>query len=719
MGHTKSRLTATCIAAGTLVFSLHAMAQNSELPTVQVTEPVTQPNTSLGLEIPASTGSRLGLTPRETPASISSINSADMEERNITRAQDAVKRMPGFTDTASPGNGGTGLTARGFSGHNSVAQMIDGTRLVVGSGTITFPFSTWPYESIEALRGPASVLYGDGSIGGAVNYVTKQPLRDHAEHEAFFTLGSYGTTLGGIGSRGPINDVLAYSAYLNAEKSNGERTDSRYARQNYSLALLIQPTSALKITLSADGGHNDDATYLGTPLINGQLDGRLRRTSFNVSDAMVQYDDQWLRARVEYQLSDNIRLRNETYSLRSDRHWRNSESYTYVPATQLVTRGSYLEILHRLQQTGNRFDATFDSTPGGMKNRFVVGFDISRVDFQHINNNNPATGASNASTSSVNPFNMVAGSFISQFATYPRRQAYLSSTAFFAENALDLTPQWKLVAGLRTDRMTLDNTDLVSSAFTRQTYSPLTGRLGAVWRASSDVSVYGQYSTGTDPLGGSLNLATVANQALTKGRQVEFGVKGALPSVRGEWTASAYRIQKRDIASRDANNPGVTLQIGQQSSRGVELALAMEPVRGWSVDANLAVLRARYDSFNELVGGALVSRDGNKPVNVPEVTANLWTSYRFAPQWQAGAGVQYVGDRAANTSNTLTLPGYTTLDAMLRYEVSRTFNLTLSASNLTNRDYVLSGSTDAAGTFNTRYLLGAPRMVYLTARMKF
>ena len=56
----------------------------------------------------------------------------------------------------APGNGGTSLVARGFAGHNSVAQMVDGTRLVVASGTITYPFSAWPMESVEVLRGPAS-----------------------------------------------------------------------------------------------------------------------------------------------------------------------------------------------------------------------------------------------------------------------------------------------------------------------------------------------------------------------------------------------------------------------------------------------------------------------------------------------------------------------------------------------------------------------------------
>ena len=204
------------------------------------------------------------------------------------------------------------------------------------------------------------------------------------------------------------------------------------------------------------------------------------------------------------------------------------------------------------------------------------------------------------------------------------------------------------------------------------------------------------------------------SEKLTQGKQIELGAKGALPSVRGEWTVSAYRIQKTDILSRDAVSPTITQQIGQQSSTGIELALAMEPVRGWSMDANLAVLRARFDSFNELVGAALVSRNGNKPVNVPETMANIWNSYRFAPQWQAGVGVQYVGERVANTANTLTIPSYVTLDALARYEVSRNFNLALSVNNLTNKDYALSAPNSGA-----QWLLGSPRTVMLTARTKF
>lgn len=689
-----------------------AYAQTSittaELPTVQVADTPSVPGSTLLLDAPSATGSRLGLTARETPASVSSVGAADIAERSLTRAQDVAVRMPGITEAPAPGNGGTSLVARGFAGHNSVAQMVDGTRLIVASGTITYPFSTWPMESVEVLRGPASVLYGDGAIGAAVNYVTKRPSFETTQREAFLSVGSFNTVQGGVGLRGPINDVLAYSVYLDAEKSDGYRQFMDVQRHNYALALAVRPSRDLNITLSLDGGVNDDARYFGTPLRNGVLDERLRRTNFNVADSVVKYDDRILRAKVDYQAAAGVRLRNETYHLTTDRHWRNAESYSFNAAGTAVNRSDYLEILHDQEQTGNRFDATFDGHLSGMKNRLIVGLDWYRTKLLHTNNS-PYGGAS-----VVDPFNFAPGGFISPVPTIPGRASTLETTALFAENALDLTSQWKLVAGLRSDRMELDSTNLRDGVNLVKKYSPVTGRLGAVWSPSDTLSLYGQFGTGTDPLSGALSLPSGGNTFdLTKGRQLEVGAKGAVPAVRGEWTVALYKIEKRNLLSRDAENPNITQQIGQQSSTGIELAFAAEPVRGWTIDANAAFLRARYDDYQELVSGSLISRSGNTPTGVPERTASIWTAYRFLPQWQAGFGARYVGERQGNTANTTKLPSYAVLDASLAYDYSRTLKFGLAVKNLTNRDYALAGSA------NARWLLGAPRTVQLTARATF
>ncbi|MBJ7311162.1 TonB-dependent receptor [Rugamonas sp. CCM 8940] len=686
----------------------HGQTQTqSTLSTIEVTASRSG-GATLGLDAANGTGSRLGLSARETPASVSTLGSADMAERSLTRAQDAAVRLPGVSEAPAPGNGGTSLVARGFAGHNSVAQMVDGTRLIVASGTITYPFSSWPLEAVEVLRGPASVLYGDGAIGAAVNYVTKQPRFDRRQGEAFLSAGSYGAVQGGIGLRGPLSDTVAYSVYADAEQGDGYRRDMAYKRQNLSAAVTLRPNRDLHVTLSLDAGHNDDAHYFGTPLRNGQLDERLRRTSFNVDDALAVYNDRMWRARVEYQAAPGVRLRNETYYLTSKRHWRNAEAYAFNGAGPLVNRGDYLEILHDQEQLGNRFDAVVDGHVAGLANRFVAGFDWYRSKLLH-SSNAPYGGGS-----VVDPFDFAPGRFISPVPTLPGRRAVLQTGALFAEDVLDLTPSWKLVAGLRRDSMDFDNQDLRSGVALTKSYSPVTGRLGAIWAVTPQLSLYGQYGTGTDPLSGALALPNGSTSYdLTKGRQLEAGAKGSIPAMRGEWSAALYKIEKRNILSRDADNPNITLQIGQQSSTGVELAFAAEPLRGWTVDANLALLRARYDDFNEVVAGKAVSRGGNTPSGVPQRTANLWTGYRFLPQWQAGLGARHVGLRQSNTANTSNLPSYTLFDAALSYQYSSSLSLTLALKNLADRDYALSGSGGA------RWLMGAPRTAQLTARSSF
>jgi iron complex outermembrane receptor protein len=135
------------------------------------------PAEGLNLRSPGRSASRLGLTALETPASVDVIAGETTRLRGQNTVAEAVtQNATGITTVAAPGNGNGAFTARGFSGPNSIQQLYDGTRLFVGAGTVTFPFDTWNVERIEVLRGPASVLYGDGAIGGVINVVTKKPV---------------------------------------------------------------------------------------------------------------------------------------------------------------------------------------------------------------------------------------------------------------------------------------------------------------------------------------------------------------------------------------------------------------------------------------------------------------------------------------------------------------------------------------------------------------
>lgn len=682
----------------------------AELPAVSVTG---TRDTNNSLQQPTAVGSRLGLTIRETPASISRMDSISIEERGITRLQDAAVRMPGLSSAAGAGNGGTALTSRGFTGPGSVVQMIDGTRLIVGAGTVSFPVSTWPIETVEVLRGPSSVLFGDGAIGGAVNYVTKRPTTDYAEHTGFATLGSYNTYRIGVGSRGPINEQWSYAAYADVNKHGGYIDKTDYSIGNFSGSLQYKPDGRLTVLLSADASHQDGVRYRGTPVRNGQLDPRLRRANFNVSDSDLEFRDHWVRMNVEYALSDNVQLRNEIYHLTANRHFRDVQNYAYL-ANGNIGRSRYVDIFHEQTQVGNRFDASISSTIGGMKNRLTVGVDAYRVQFAHINNS-AADGSTYGGNTTIDPFNFVPGLFSANpRPTIARVRTNLRTVSVFAEDALDLTPELKLVTGLRQDNMNLDALDVVNGVLNANVYKPLTGRAGLVWSPSSRLSLYGQYATGVDPAASLLTLtAANARFTLAKGQQIEIGAKGSLADWRGEWTLAAYSIKKTDLIATDPAT-GLPQQIGGQSARGVEVSLSVEPIRGWNVDFNAALLRAQFDSFFETVGGVPVSRSGKTPPNVPQRMANLWSTYRFAQNWQAGAGLQFVGARPGDNANMTRVPSYTLLDLTMSYQATKTTKLQLAVRNATNKSYGLTTTNN-----NNQWILGDPRMVELTARVAF
>jgi iron complex outermembrane recepter protein len=148
-------------------------------------QPPPQPSPTFNLNTPTSTGSRLNLTPLQTPASVEVITAETIAERGQHNIIDAVtQNATGFTASPAPGNGSLSFNTRGFTGNSTVMTLYDGTRLYVGSGTLTFPFDSWSGQRIEVLRGPASVMYGEGAIGGAINVISKMPLQvQHNEAE--------------------------------------------------------------------------------------------------------------------------------------------------------------------------------------------------------------------------------------------------------------------------------------------------------------------------------------------------------------------------------------------------------------------------------------------------------------------------------------------------------------------------------------------------------
>jgi iron complex outermembrane receptor protein len=233
-----------------------------------------------------------------------------------------------------------------------------------------------------------------------------------------------------------------------------------------------------------------------------------------------------------------------------------------------------------------------------------------------------------------------------------------------------------------------------------------------VFAPTRAVSLYAQYATGSEPVEALLILGPDESQFdLARSGLWEAGVKATLWGGRADMTAAVYRLAKHDLTTADPENSTRTVQVGKQSSRGVELSIVARPWSQWLIEANLAMLDARYDRFFE----GETSRAGNLPPNVPEVLVNLGTTWRPAPSLEGGFWLTHAGRRAADTTNLLFQPAYTTIDPFVRVALGRTADLTVRVRNAADTRYV-EWATRAFGVTNVYF--GEPRRVIATLRVR-
>ena len=705
----KYLLSSLCLFA---LNNANADGQPLTLPTGTISAPAVDAE-SVSLTTPTTAGSRLNLTAMETPASVESLSGEQVRARGDRSVQDAVSRSTGISRTGTPGDGGTSLQARGFTGQSSVMQLYDGNRMYTGMGTVTFPVDTWSVQRVDVLRGPASVLYGEGATGAVVNVIPKKPFEGEIENHLRVGYGSYDSQQQAFDSGGSLSDTLSYRLNLNRLRSNGwiDRGDS--SSDFISAALRWQATDDLAFTLAHDYGDQRPQNNFGTPLINGRLQDSLRNKNYNVRDDQQHYNDQWTRLTTDWQINDAVSASNELYYLKAQRRWQNAENYNFDTATQQLSRSGYFGIGHQQEQVGDRQTFTFKHSLFGLDSQTVTGVDYNRIRFQ-LNSNSPFNDVL-PNGQPLDLYHPQPGYFES---ANPYRDQFDSTTkqmSVFAENRTQLSERWSLVTGVRRDYVHVDRNNLIDDSQSDKTLTGNNWKAGLVFALTPETSFYGQVATSTDGIGGLISLSPSQQQYdLSTARQTEIGLKQLFWDQRGEFTLAAYRIVKKKLLTDDPGNPTLKQQVGQQSSNGLEASLDLQLPHAWQLQANAAIVKAKYDDFSEVVDGQTLSYNGNRPVDVPRRTANLWLNKNLSDDLKAGAGVRYVDARYADMANRNELPSYTVVDATLSWQALRNTTLGLQLNNLFDRRYAQSQYNEGQ-----QWILGEPRSFFVTADYTF
>jgi iron complex outermembrane receptor protein len=699
-------------------------------------------NFSLPLDAIASSGSRLGLSSRDLPASVSIITQEMMQLRGLRTAVEAVEAAVGMTGGTQFGSIPS-YSTRGFGGNN-VSILRDGIRQNTASQS-SRTVDSFILDRIEVLKGPDGLMYGEGAIGGAVNYISKSPGATF-RGDALASLGPWGSYRVGAGIGGPIGGTrLSYRADYSHNETNGYQ-DRNYQRYD-AVALSVGWRTSDRFTLTWWGTFLDDRneSYYGNPviydavvnttvanaqpevrtfnsatdrMINPRVDPAARRTNYNILDNYATTENVFNRVRADIRVTPEIDLRNECYVATQLLKWRNIESNTWNPVARNITRGGLTLIYRDDVLLGNRLELTVRKPIAGHANRLVVG-----GVFEHNDQiRGGAPGNIVLTTPAVSLYNPNVG-FGPAARFQKTSRINVETHAFHVQNVFDVTSNLRAVAGVRYDHISLQRDTLFNNTVATPTpfstfkkgYRTYTGRVGAVWILSKEINAYASFSRAAEPVTQLVGLtAANADYSLQKGRQYEAGIKGTFLRGKLDATLAVYDLLKKDLLTSTLDpDTGlrVSQQIGAQKSKGAEVAIAISPGQGWRVELNGAHTDSAFADFNENLGASIISRAGKRPSNVPKWVANFFVAKRFANGFALSGGPRYVSDRFGNNNNSVVAEEYVTLDAAATYSW-RKWHFTLRGRNLLDEDY-----ESVAGTTIRR--LADPRTAEFSTRVSF
>jgi catecholate siderophore receptor len=652
---------------------------------------------------------------RDIPNSVTVVPEQLMQDRNADTFKEALRNVAGLTFNASEGGRvGDNITLRGFSVVGDV--YLDNLRDVAQYNRETFNL-----ESIDVLRGSASMLFGRGSAGGIINQSSKVP-RIYQSNEASLALGTEGYRRATADHNRAINDTTALRLNVLAHDQGSFRDEVKQKRFAIAPSVRFGAGTADDITLSYYYLKENNLPDYGLPYLGGLPLAVPVSTYYGLAHADYERNSASIfTAAYTHKFSQRTQLKTVLRKADYQRDlWvtapRLPNGTTALNAATVVNRG-------RPARGGEESPLTLQSDLNssfkawGMQHEIIAGLELARETSQRWSNSNGSANPPTASSAIANPATnalqpnarpaLPANYFSSQFRHSPNSYSG-HTTGLYAQDTISLTPQWKAVLGLRHDRLKADYTRTNPVGNFARTDSVSSKRVGAIFQPTDTSSYYASWGTSFNPSAELYQLdAAGSNTPPELNKNLELGAKWDLLdgdlAVRTAW----FRTTKTNERNTDVSSPNVFLLSGKRHTSGIEFEVAGRIGKDWEVFSSYSAQRGKIDAASGQQAGSL----GKIPVNTPNYTASLWASYRLSDRWKLGGGLEKVGLRYGNTTNTNALPAYSRIDAMAEYKLNP-YALQLNIKNLANKDYY-------EGVYAGHAVPGTQRSVQLAISLQF
>ena len=713
----------------------------------------------------SSMASKIPMDLRELPSSLSIMNETAITDRNAVTLTDVFNYVVGATQSQGNING---FSFRGFPNTGSYTQNIQFDGLM-GATLKKAASSAANVDSLEFLKGPNGVLYGQMNPGGLLNIVTKNP-KEVQQSYLRFTSGFYAGEFTDFGSKitntfsidttGPVfhSKHLFYRLVADAGSTpssrpgNWDRNYSVYPSLTYKwskdTAFTVKMESSQDVRRQDDGvipiftnaptnftiggvvtptaAYGETAAYYTAPL----------NTVYNDHKDGARDYGQAISTAFHTALGSEWQLRfasRSVWHVDIVREFTINNANVFSPTAKYATPGSLLRRQYNNVKNGHRYnfaDANiFRSFNTGKVKHTVIfglggggeGFYNQRIAF------GPNLTAAQAITL-INPS-------LDFVPNYPAdgtgtTNQVTNQTAFgqYFSDQMKVGDRLHLSVGIRHDHQLVHGLDLLKPATTTfsNTLSTYTKQAGVVYDLTSGISAYASYSQSIKP---QTNIAFDANGHSgfppETGLQYEAGVKFETPDKNLNLSLAAYEITRTNVLVATGTNFTVatgSAQVGQaisrldgeQQSRGFEAELQWQPLKNWQVQTGLAYSKATITASVKNPDSV-----GFDLANAPRVTGNVWTRYNF-PKGKLkglgfGTGIVYVGKAWAGDPTTALyyrLKDWTRVDSSIYYKWKR-YDVALNIQNLLDKRYI--SSAQSALTLN----IGEQRKLTFSAGMRF
>ena len=759
----KPKASATLLPLGAMLLagSMSAMAQQATGEAAHTLKPVEVKEKAVaaeGKDSVRATSTSIGKGKqelRDIPQSITVVTEKLINDRNLDTMKDVLKNTGGVTFMAAEG-GEEDVRLRGFSLATTGDIYIDGMR-----DPAFYDRDTFNNDRVEVIRGSASMLFGRGSTGGVVNQSSKAP-RLVDEHEVSTTVGSYNH----LRVTGDFNLKTGDSAALRinamADKADNNGSGSSIDKRGLAAAYRWGIGEKDEFQASLYSLDNRNGINYGLPWIrptaaattaeNGLIPGLNPSTYYGMGSDRNYGTANWVGLKHTHRFDDDSELQTRARKGRFTRDQRASAirfagtaaaagQPLFNPVTVTLANLNANTVLNR--GTNNKIqdvdtahvqsDYSTKFTALGYKHEVLAGVDFAQENKTVYAENTVAQGGVNLIKSQTlfGAPNTTAGVAEDSRVLRPNTQYSSRAMGVYAQDMLHLTPQWKLLGGLRFDLQQASYSvftipanaagPVTASPFSQDIYA-WSPRIGALYQPDALHSYHVSYgtsvNTSADVYSYTTALAQIALAANTppeSSQNFEIGAKLDSADKLLSTRLALFHSIKNNERNTDPDTSATRLLLsGKRHATGVELDFTGRIAREWEIFVSYAWIPDAAVDVAASTVTTVGNRVGDRPGLTPVHSGTVWSTYQVNPKLRVGGGLNFRSPQAAAdvTAPAWEAPGFTTLDLMAEYAFSDRWVL---KGNITNVNDTYYGDS----LYRGHYVPGAGRLVSMTLTAKF